>query len=449
MFIFGHGLVRLWTLTARKWAHSAGIAGTCIAPSPGVDRPIDDNVRRRAQLRRWLPVTVIGVLLASGLVWGADLLRPSVRRDRIRTTRVEVGPLEASLTASGTVVPALEHVLSSPIDARVLQRLRRVGDAVEPGDAIVNLDVSDSELTAEKLRQNIALKANEQSRTRLELEALLIDLDSQIRSKDLELQALTAAMTSNRQLFAEGLLSEEARREAELKVAQAEVELARLRQSRVNAEATTSARVEGLALEMASLRAEDQQQQRLLELATARSDRKGVVTWVVDVEGALLRRGDVVARIADLSAFRVEATTSDVNAARVEVGQPVTVRTEGNSVAGRVSNVEPQMQEGTLRFEVALDDPAAAWLRSNLRVDVLVLTERKPRVLRVARGPFAQGGGAQMAFVIRGDRAYRTPIRLGVSNFDYFEIVEGLAEGDEIIASDMREYEYAPELRVR
>lgn len=389
------------------------------------------------------------MVLATGLVWGADLLRPSVSRDRVRLTRVEVGPLDASLTAAGTVMPAIEHVISSPIDARVLQRVRRVGDTLEPGDPIVNLDASDSELTAEKLRQTIALKFNEQSRTHLELQAQLIDLDSQIRSKDLELQALEAALQSNRQLFTEGLVSEEARRESELKVAQAEVELARLQQSRVNVQATMKARVEGLDLEMTSLRAEDVQQRRLLELATAKSDRKGVLTYVVDDEGALLRRGDVVARIADLSAFRVEATTSDVNAARVAIGQPVTVRIEGNSVGGRVSNVEPQMREGALRFEAALDDPSASWLRSNLRVDVLVLTDRKPRVLRIARGPFAQGGAAQHVFVVRGNRAYRTPVRLGLSNFDHFEVVEGLAEGDEVIASDMRDYDYAPELRVR
>ena len=52
-------------------------------------------------------------------------------------------------------------------------------------------------------------------------------------------------------------------------------------------------------------------------------------------------------------------------------------------------------------------------------------------------------------FVLRGDRAYRTPVRLGVSNFDYFEVVDGLSAGDEIIASDMRDYESAPEIRIR
>jgi len=414
-----------------------------------VDRPIETSVRRRAQLRRWLPALAVIVLLASGLVWGADLLRPSIRRDRVRTTRVESGPLEASLTASGTVVPAIEHVISSPIDARVLAVLRRVGDQLKGGDPIVRLDTSDSELVAEKLRQNIALKNNEQARTRLTLQSQLIELDGQITSKDLELQALKAALASNQALAKEGLLSQEALRESELKAAQAAVDLGRLRQSRVNAEATNRAQLDGLTLEMQSLRAEDAQQRRLLELTTTKSDRDGVLTFVLDEEGALVRKGDVVARVADLTAFRVEATTSDVNASRILPGQPVSVRLDTLVTTGRVSVVEPQMQNGALRFEVALDEPDATWLRSNLRVDVQVITDRKPRVLRVARGPFAQGGGAQQVFVLRNDRAYRTPVRLGVSNFDWFEVVEGLAAGDEIIASDMRDYESAPELRVK
>ena len=381
-------------------------------------------------MKRWLPITAVIVVLGSALVWGADLLRPSVRRDRIRTARVEAGPLDASLTASGTVMPAIEHVISSPIDARVLAVLRQVGDQLKAGDPIVRLDTSDSELEAEKLRQNIALKGNEQTQTRLTLESKLIELDGQIKSKDLELQALRAALASNVALAKEGLVSQEALRESELKAAQADVDLARLKQSRTNAEATNRAQLAGLTLEMRSLHAEDAQQRRLLELTTTQSDRHGVLTYVQDEEGTLVRKGDVVARIADLSAFRVEATTSDVNASRMRTGQPVTVRLDNLVTTGRVTIVEPQMQNGALRFQVALDEPDAAWLRSNLRVDVQVVTDRKARVLR-------------------GDRAYRTPVRLGVSNFDYFEVVDGLSAGDEIIASDMRDYESAPEIRIR
>ena len=118
-----------------------------------------------------LPVAI--AMAGSALVWGTDLLRPAVRRDRIRTVRVETGPLDASLTASGTVVPAIEHVISSPIDARVLAVLRQVGDQLKAGDPIVRLDTSASELEAEKMRQSIAIKGNEQAQTRLTLPARL------------------------------------------------------------------------------------------------------------------------------------------------------------------------------------------------------------------------------------------------------------------------------------
>ena len=420
-----------------------------VALTDAVDRPLDTADLRRAQLKRWLPLTAALVVAGSALVWGTDLLRPAVRRDRIRTVRVETGPLDASLTASGTVVPAIEHVISSPIDARVLAVLRQVGDQLKAGDPIVRLDTSASELEAEKMRQSIAIKGNEQAQTRLTLQSRLIELDGQIKSKDLELQALEAALASNRSLAREGLVSQEALRESELKAAQAAVDLARLKESRVNAEATNRAQLEGLSLQMQSLRAEDLQQRRLLELTTTKSDRDGVLTFVQDEEGTLVRKGDVLARVADLTAFRVEATTSDVNASRVRTGQEVVVRLDDRLTPGRVSVVEPQMQSGTLRFQVALDEPDAAWLRSNLRVDVQVITDRKARVLRVARGTFAQGGGAQQVFVLRNGRAFRTPVRLGVSNFDWFEVVEGLSEGDELIASDMRDYESAPEVRIR
>ena len=58
-------------------------------------------------------------------------------------------------------------------------------------------------------------------------------------------------------------------------------------------------------------------------------------------------------------------------------------------------------------------------------------------------------GGDIKIHGLRNGRAYRTPVRLGVSNFDWFEVAEGLSAGDEIIASDMREYESAPELRIK
>ena len=83
-------------------------------------------------------------------------------------------------------------------------------------------------------------------------------------------------------------------------------------------------------------------------------------------------------------------------------------------------------------------------------MDVFVLTEQKARALRVERGPFATGEGAQSVFVVRGGRARRMRVTLGVASpTASSKVLEGLAEGDEVIVSDMTDYQHAREIGLR
>ena len=85
---------------------------------------------------------------------------------------------------------------------------------------------------------------------------------------------------------------------------------------------------------------------------------------------------------------------------------------------------------------------------SNLRVDVEIVTAEKADVLNVRRGPALEGAGIEQVYVVDGDRAVRTPVRLGLSERQRIEIVEGLDVGDEIILSDMSAYEHMAEIRI-
>ena len=80
-----------------------------------------------------------------------------------------------------------------------------------------------------------------------------------------------------------------------------------LEEEKVNAGKVTQAQLEGLAMEIKTLQQESQEAQRQLDLATTRADRDGVLTWVVLEEGSAVNKGDVIARIADLNSFRVDA----------------------------------------------------------------------------------------------------------------------------------------------
>ena len=115
-------------------------------------------------------------------------------------------------------------------------------------------------------------------------------------------------------------------------------------------------------------------------------------------------------------------------------------------LGGAISEILPTVEGGTIGFTVALQQRSHPALRPSQRVDVLIVSGRKPLARRVKRGPFADGSGEREAFIVRGDRAVRTA---RLTSFDDVEIVSGAAEGDEILISDMREYLHLKEIALR
>lgn len=387
-------------------------------------------------------------LIAAVLLLLPGWLRPTLERDRLRTGRVDRGPVEGVVEASGTVIPAFEGVLSSPVEARIRKILKRPGEVVRAGEEILALDTSESRLALERLQDQLAKKINEQLQLRLELEKQLAGLRGQIESGRLDAEAAQYRAEQNRKLRTDGLVSEQVLRASEVEAKKAQIELSQLQDSVRGAQRSTEAQLAGLDLDLAILRKELDEARRQLDLATTRSDRSGVLTWVVPQEGATVQRGEVIARIADLDSFRVEATVSDVHASRLRPGLPVRVVLDGKPLAGRLSQVYPTIENGAVKFTADLDQPRHPGLRNNLGVDVLVVTDSRSSTLRVPQGPFVTGGVIQKVFVLDGNRAVRRDVRLGVSGYEHFEVLDGLAEGDEVILSDMRDHMHLEQIKI-
>lgn len=383
-------------------------------------------------------------LAASGL--GA-LVAPSISRARLVTGLVERGSVGGALSAAGTVVPQVEEVVPAPADARITRVVRPAGSLLAKGDPILELDLGMAEVDAHRLDQELALKENAAEKTRLELEDKLSDLASAAKVRRLQLETYRAALARNEKLFAEGLVSEELLRQAELDEARTAVELERLEEQRALAERSAKATLAGLEMERATLRRQRDESARTLAYAVTRADRAGVLTFVADQEGASVRRGDVLARIADLTSFRVDATVADAHARRVAAGMPAIVKTGDARLAGSVARVLPSVQNGLVTLQVALADPKDALLRPNLRVEVDLVTERREGVLRVGRGAF--GGAAAELFVVKGDRAFRRHVTFGLAGPDALEVTSGLAEGEEVVLSDMSDYQNLKSIRIR
>ena len=272
---------------------------------------------------------------------------------------------------------------------------------------------------------------------------------AQAQVQAVKVHSLQSTLRDEQQLLKIGGSMAENVRQAELSLTVARLEAGRLTRQIQTQQRSNAADVRELGYTVSM------QQRSISELATKlrqaniSSQQPGVLTWVNENIGTTVQAGDALARVADLSSFRVRATISDAYAEALHQGDPVNVRVNGTDLRGTVASISPAVDKGVVTFYARLDDDHNAALRANLRADVFVITRAHHGVRRVKNGPFYQGGKEQPVFVVKDGRAVRRTVRFGDSNFDVVQITGGLRAGEELVISDMKEHLETPELTVR
>ncbi|MHB1588993.1 MAG: efflux transporter periplasmic adaptor subunit, partial [Metallibacterium scheffleri] len=85
-----------------------------------------------------------------------------------------------------------------------------------------------------------------------------------------------------------------------------------------------------------------------------------------------------------------------------------------------------------------------AGLRQNQRLSVRVVLQRVADAITVARGPSLDDDGGTAVYVLHGDLAVRTPVRLGPSSIDRVQVLAGLRPGQRVIVAGAESFHDAP-----
>ena len=413
-----------------------------------MDRAIAISTQTQRQRRRWL-LTAGAVVLALGAVLAfRTVLQPSLRRADILTATVETGDVEASLTAAGTIIPGREAVITSPILSTISRVVVAVGARVKPGETILELDKELANSTLAKLDDEQLRNQNKNSQLQVNLERSLTDLRAQAQVQAVKVSSLQSALRDEQQLLKIGGGTAENVRQAELNLTVARLETERLTRQIQTQQRSNAADVRELGYTVSMQQRSISELAIKLRQANISSQQPGVLTWVNENIGTTVQAGDALARVADLSSFRVRATIADSYADALHQGDPVAVRINGTDLRGTVASISPAVDKGVVTFYAQLDNPHHPALRANLRTDVFVVTRAHRGVLRVKNGPFYQGGKEQPVFVLAGGRAVRRTVRFGDSNFDFVQIIGGLRAGESVVLSDMKAHLDTPELTI-
>ena len=413
-----------------------------------MDQIIEQEVTARKRKRG----IIIGVIVVCVLVASVWLLRAtlkgSIKRADITTAKVNQGSVENTLNATGEVLPEFEEILTSPINASIKVVLKDAGTKVTSGTSILTLDKSAAQTDYDKVNFEMQSKQNEISKLKLDLNKSFFDIQSNNDIKQLRITNLADAVENAKRLFKAGGGTREGIEQAELNLKVAQLEKKQLENEIRSKQQTMQIEIKEAEIALAIQQNDQQALQRKLLLANIVATRGGVVTYVNKNIGATVHEGDALARIADLSSFKVNGSIADSYMDQMRNGMPVIVRINDSQLKGHIVNVYPSVQNSLVSFDVQLDERNNKQLRPNMKVDVYPVTAIHTKTMRVANGAAFKGPADQDIFVINGNKAERRSVHIGLSNFDYVEIKDGVKPGDVVITSDMSEYKNVKELTI-
>lgn len=410
-----------------------------------MDRKIENTELRKAKIWKALKYILIAIGLVFIYFMAKQVLKTKAEFTDFHVATVERGDIEHSLTASGIVVPAFEREINAPVNTEIKEIVLPKGTIVKKGDLILKLDKEFTQLEYEKLQDELELKRNNIEKLKLKYDKDLRDLDYQDQIKGLELSELKAQVSDQKRLLKIGGSTSEDLEKAELNLKVATIEKKMLENNLAYAKSVNLNEKRNLELEFRIQDKRLKELYRKLNETSVIAPLDGVITWINEDIGRSVTEGEPLLRIAVLDRFIIEATSSDRNAEKIEVGLPVRVKINKREVLGKISTVLPEVENNTVKFLIELDNEGSEILRPNMRAEVLLILDKKTNVLKVKNGSAFRGANKQDVFVIEEDKAIKKTLIRGLSNSSYIEISNtngNFNEGDKIIISETSDYDH-------
>jgi HlyD family secretion protein len=371
-------------------------------------------------------LVVAVVALKGGGPEGAEVrLEPVTARDLVST-----------VTASGKIKPQTAVDVSADITGRIIELRVKEGDWVRKGDLLIRIEPSLYEAAVARAEAGLA-----------SAQAAAVQADASREQAERAAQRARELRQQNPNLISDESLEQA---ETSFRVADA-VALSAHRQ-------------------VDQARAGLQEARDQLAKTVLRAPMDGQVTRVaveegeVAVPGTFSRETGLLATVSDLSVIQVNVQVDETDVVRLHLGDSAQVTIDAfpdTTFSGRVTKVAhssvvlgAQSQGGDravdYNVEVTLDNPppdvrpdlsatakiVTATRDSVLSVPIIALTVREHTPISTENAPAdtTKGKETEGVFVVMNGVAQFRPVKVGIAGEEHFEVLEGVAAGDTIVA---------------
>ena len=408
--------------------------------------------------KTWTPAKLmmlgVALLLAAAVV--ATLLssagpaKLNVDPERLTISPVTRGPFQEFVPVDGAVMPIKTIYLDAPEGGTVQRILVEDGAALTPGQPIIQLANTDLQLEMVNRETAVFDLMNNLQNTRNLLQQNRIQQLNQQAEIESQLREAKRLFDLNKNLYEQKVIArqeyQQTKNTYDYQLRRRQLSRQALRQDSL----AMRAQINQMQQSVARMQSNLLLMRRKLDDLTIKAPAAGRITSLDAEIGELKNRGERIGQLDMLTGLKVRATLDQYYISRIFPGQKGQITVNDKPYELSVRKIFTQVTKG-VQVDMEFTGATPPDLRRGQTVAVRLALSDQTEAVRVPRGGFNQKTGGNWIFKVSADgtKAYKTDVRLGRQNPDYYEVLEGLKPGDKVITSSYEGYENMGELELR
>lgn len=402
-----------------------------------MDVKIEKKKKLQVKHYVYIAVSVCLLFVAYQLLIAGNVSTFRTERDKLSIAPVKQGKFDDYITISGNVAPITTIFMDAYEGGRVSEKLIEEGATVKKGDIILkleNMSLYEQILASES---NLALKQNDLRSTKLTFDSRQVEGRRSLATASTDLQRTKRNFEQNKELYKEELISRE-----EYLLSKENYELAKKQYDIIKAQTknddnlrTTS--LSGLEVDLARMKKTLAMVYQRLDHLNVRAPADGQLGFLDAEIGQNIAPGQRIGQINVLTNYKIEASIDEHYIDRVLSGLEATIDRNQNNFPLRIRKVYPEVRDGKFKVDLVFTDSKPETIRTGQSYNIKLQLGESSQAYLLPKGGFFQSTGGQWVFVISedGTEALRRNIRIGKQNSKYYEVIEGLQPGEQVITS--------------
>ncbi len=176
----------------------------------------------------------------------------------------------------------------------------------------------------------------------------------------------------------------------------------------------------------------------------------GMLSSFDPVLGQSYSKNQTVAKIDVQAGFKIKGQVDEYYLSTVRPGQLARFSFDGNLIELKVKKVLPEVVNRRFEVELVFVNEAPKDITIGQSVQVRLELAKAQRSLMISRGSYFQSSGGQYVYVLneKGE-AHKRYIKLGSQNPSYYQVLEGLSEGERFISSSYNNFKDYETIKIK